>query len=938
MNNPPQLLRPARHTSGGQSPTRQRVSDDILAHLSPPTAVEALSSATGPLRTCLAAASVAEREFAIQCAVASKNIWEWVDELQEWPWPSEGGSDGFEAPAERTRRSLFKKENGVSERHLGSLPANDVIRYERRVEEVYRGLDELAVEDIKDHVMMNHIIPLSRPTTPIPDNRSTLSTVSNYNQMEDLTAVVTAVVVQMLPNLAKLFRLLQIWSIRLNVLQQVPALLSDIENAEHALKSGWMAINTVPSGQASDGAAPSKPSLAPTDFRIMKSVIDNKLSVPGKRLDYMLDRLEGYPDTLPEGWLDRVENLERSYADWVAACEHKLRAADWTRTSRGSSSRSASSSSTEVRDVAPESKQPKGLPVVGLDGDRAITLPVPVINTRSREPSKQSRDRRTISPMSSPVDGASSPTDDASDINSASSSPDSTNTTNIQGSRLDGASDVAPLTQIRPPTPTETSHPRLSPVKTSQLPPRLNEDDLLTPEEVWRSPGGEDELELPPLRNEVRRGSSSSQASTVLLGASSHFGDLSSDLPEVSASPGISYVRVQEARYVRSTESPPSSPPLPEPESEETSQVPSESRTETGRSANDDSTLPKTPLEGSFSESFYDDSFTTSELASPSLRSDSSGDQQLRQQISDIIDSIPARIRLTTEPPNLNPPDLQLPKLHRKPSKEPFKRSMSSISQRTATPSFTLSPAKNSKTRSRTQQEIKVYHLSRSTGEAPIKLFIRCVGENGERVMVRVGGGWADLSEYLKDYASHHGRRSAGKGKANIEIGDIPRTTNRGSEARSSPPSRPASALETPITPLAVRKTRRSIGAAGSEAPRLRANTPALPPIIPDELEPTSEDRNMRSRSNSRLSWVEDDSSFLGLAGPSSKKVEMSDESKAWVESVKEKVRLASGERRVSGQQDDYNKNKFGELGKVGGTKRLFRKTESQQGHRETKK
>ena len=75
----------------------------------------------------------------------------------------------------------------------------------------------------------------------------------------------------------------------------------------------------------------------------------------------------------------------------------------------------------------------------------------------------------------------------------------------------------------------------------------------------------------------------------------------------------------------------------------------------------------------------------------------------------------------------------------------------------------------------------------------------------------------------------------------------------------------------------------------------------------------------------------------MGLSGPKGKRVEMSDENKAWVESVKEKVRLASGERRVpplaaasSAQPDEPNGNKgrFGELGKVGGTKRLFRKSE----------
>jgi uncharacterized ubiquitin-like protein YukD len=50
----------------------------------------------------------------------------------------------------------------------------------------------------------------------------------------------------------------------------------------------------------------------------------------------------------------------------------------------------------------------------------------------------------------------------------------------------------------------------------------------------------------------------------------------------------------------------------------------------------------------------------------------------------------------------------------------------------------------------------------------------------------------------------------------------------------------------------------------------------------------------------------------------------MSDESKAWVESVKQKVRLASGERKVS--DHSLADGKFGDMGKVGGTKRLFKK------------
>jgi len=68
------------------------------------------------------------------------------------------------------------------------------------------------------------------------------------------------------------------------------------------------------------------------------------------------------------------------------------------------------------------------------------------------------------------------------------------------------------------------------------------------------------------------------------------------------------------------------------------------------------------------------------------------------------------------------------------------------------------------------------------------------------------------------------------------------------------------------------------------------------------------------------MSWAEDDSS-LGLAGPKSKKVAISEKDQEWVESMKEKVRQASAEkeRRERGAS-------FGEMDRIGGTKRLFRK------------
>lgn len=933
MNEPPQLLRPVRHTSGGQSPARQNLPDDILAHLSPQTAFEALAAATGTLRKCLDGASVAEREFAMRTAMASKSIWEWVGELGDWTWPSGGGPAGFESPGGKRRRLSIQitGPEGEDQRYIGSVLAENIAQYAMRIEQISQSLQELDVEEIKTHVLTNHIMPLSRPTTPMSD----YSNRSSYIRMEDLTAVITAIVIQTLPDLARLSRLLQVWSLRISVLQLVPSLLQLIGDAEHALDSGWMAITSPPKDSTQNIATTKEVTLARPDFEVMKAVIEKKVTKPGRSLDYMLDLLEGLPDTLPDSWLDRMEAVESSYSEWVAACERKIRETEWAKASRLKVPRSKSPEKGS-QDENGQSKRSPSFPEVDI-------FPIPVTNVETEEPSKERRDAESSSHCS---DDADIP---IPDTNTYSPKFDSSPTaeprkirisTSREFSGLDGAGDGIPSARVQPPTPTRTNGGP-SPLKAAMRPKWNTHGDICgadSSDEPMSSP------ELPPLRIESRRSSETSQTSTVmhtLHRTSSQFLGLSSDLPEVSASPGVSKLRIREAEYRESIDSPPSSPPLPDSDTRESSGESSE-LTQTATPGIDESATPKTPFESSFNESYFDDSFSVSETASPIVRRGSTGDQQLQRQISQIIEGIPAKIKLSTEPPNLNLPDLHLPKLRTRPSKEPMKRrSVSSLSQRAVTPSFTLCPAKNSRPRNRGQQEIKVYHLSRSTGEAPIKLFIRCVGEHGERVMVRVGGGWADLSEYLKEYASHHGRRSGATDNPKVEVRDVPNVPTRGVGARSSPPGRPASALDsplTPMTPLAVRKTRRSIGAASGKAIRPRPTTPGLP-ILPsrtmDEESPMSE-RGTRSRSNSRLSWVEDDSSFLGLAGPSGKKVEMSEESKAWVESVKQKVRLASGERKISAT-DDYGKNKFGELGKVGGTKRLFRKGGELPGHKDTK-
>ncbi|PTB67943.1 hypothetical protein BBK36DRAFT_1194347 [Trichoderma citrinoviride] len=757
MNETPVLVKQKRlstPTPGQLLAARQRPADDFFAHLEPSKVVEALTPPDGVLRGCLAEASALERDFAMRTAMASQKIWQWLNELNQWNWPKQAGSGGFLEPS-NTQRKLFAQpptpeEEAGRKHYMGSLLAEEVDRYEARINQINREMDELDLEEIKGHVMNDHILPLSRPGTPInmDPSRSMLSALSGYHKMEDISVLITAIVVQTLPNLARLSRLLQLWHMRITVLRHVNPFLQAIQEVEALLGENWEAISQShwemerPSRKAI--VLPPR-TLTSKDFDARRQSLALKVADPGRTLDYMLDCLEGAPDTLPDEWLTRMEDVEQGYGEWVSACERKLAEAKLAKT------------------------KPKTLHL--------------------RKPSSLS------------------------------------------------------------PSPT-----------------RAHAESKLSP----------------PF-----------------------------DAPEVSASPAAAKSRLREASYPDG-DSPPSSPPEVARRAGEASMGLLDSPMVAATPEDDESFLQST-FEDSFLDDF-EDSYAP-DIPGPPSRRESAGEQQLRLQISQIIESIPAKIRLTngTSGINLNPPDLQLPRLRSKPSREPMKRSTSGMSTRTATPSFTLSPVKQ-RTRSKGHYPIRVYHLSRSDNEAPIKLFIRCVGENGERVMVRVGGGWADLSEYLKEYASHHGRRSNGKDKVKVEVRDIPRASNPPTNA-ASPPSRPPSAAEDrpSASPLGARKPRRS-----SVNSSLRPKTPVTPGQAAAGTPPS--EGSAISRPNSRLSWVEDEGSFLGLAGPKAKQKDLSEESKAWVESVKEKVRMASGPDRKS------NDKKFGEIGKAGGTKRVFRR------------
>jgi hypothetical protein len=317
--------------------------------------------------------------------------------------------------------------------------------------------------------------------------------------------------------------------------------------------------------------------------------------------------------------------------------------------------------------------------------------------------------------------------------------------------------------------------------------------------------------------------------------------------------------------------------------------------------------------------------------------------EDLERKISDILTTIPAHIRLTSGP-GADAPEVKPRGLAAKGSRA-YLRAARSVSG-LKSPELTLSPAKSefdgvasgrkSAAASRTDNDIKLYHLTQPGKEQPVKLFIRRVGENGERVMVRVGGGWADLGEYLRQYAEHHGRRTASDGKFEI----LGLEVNKSDTTNS--PNRPESALS---------KQDRRVSSGRPTASPLTTPTKAtasgmskddmVPPMPSFASTPgIAEETGVPSTNSSQRSWSGNE---VGLAGPKAKKLDLSGEKLEWIEGMMKQARTVSGnimpanhtpqqrEERADSRSESRSdsraggkKPEFGDLGKVGGTKRIF--------------
>lgn len=318
------------------------------------------------------------------------------------------------------------------------------------------------------------------------------------------------------------------------------------------------------------------------------------------------------------------------------------------------------------------------------------------------------------------------------------------------------------------------------------------------------------------------------------------------------------------------------------------------------------------------------------------IRPVNEADSDLQEKIHTILTGIPGKIRLSNKPSSDFDQQSVISSISSTKRSRIKPRSPFSTPSRAGTPTPSESSSRQRRTASHKSEDktVRVYHLHHRGKTEPTKLFVRTVGEDGERVMVRVGGGWADLGEYLREYVLHHGRQTPSSGNV-VEVKGLPATSpSPGSTtsaatavARPNSPVHESAISQRPASSLSVRKTRRT--SKPSELPELAIDTVETgPDNLPLPSLPLGRRTSISSINSVSVSSIIGDGSNvysphpgsartphsysvstpLGLAGPKprNRHVSMTPESEAWVEDVIGQARRTSSNVKPTQRHNDH--------------------------------
>lgn len=853
---PPQHARTfSRSKSPERSPTRKaqfaaRELDPLLQNLSPDSTLEALQKTNtiagsqaeqNALAKSISDASESERKLGIRAAIAAKNLREWTEEVTAWPWPAREDRSwgaGFIPP----------KNNGDGGKtYCGSLPMSVVKQHEDRLDEIWDAIETLGMDDLKDYVFSFH-----NPRAPSAEGSKSYP--SSYGRMRDFTALITATVIQSLPVQANLLILLDTWSIRLSVLREIPDLLSRFDRVNLALKEIKDIIQ--------DSAISRR--LTKSELETAKVMFGNKVSQLGKRVDSLLDQLEGQEDSLPQAWLDSLDDIENKYAEWVTQAEQVVLKNQMS-SSRPHTASGDRPTSASGLDQLPVSAQNRLATSGASDPSTSVQSPAsPSRNTSAVkrkpllevDPNKVDQKHRR----------------GFSEVSMAEST--------LSGYSLENAEIIdAVETKVMP-------SPRISVIDHQSSPDKntvpwmksLNSTSISPPRpKVLLQRASTASIEVVP-KSHVKEVTLRRSASYDLLASSrrSSRSTLHSALPHTATSSTTTPSQHEKQPFTtRSGEPPGTLTPLATSPSPSLRVDPLSLRgEEIARNILDN--RPIVPRRSSkrlsmpLLESYQHSSTapgaqsveSTNALVNDITLSPTTPimDPKRQETFDDVLKSIlatlPTKIRLTDGSDS---------------GHSSGTTSESSTRASSPTQGLKLSPVKDSKSgRHQNNSGIRVYNLSKTgkSRDAPtMKLFVRAVGEHGERVMVRVGGGWADLAEYLREYSLHHGGRSLVERR--VEVAGYPGANPpkllsspfvAQSSQRGSPVVRPRSAQSKPEPGFdfglseqdiinRTESNQSSTSLDSSERAQSNMSRPPPVPLIPSARSPTPNTRGVAPRS-----------------------------------------------------------------------------------------
>lgn len=298
---------------------------------------------------------------------------------------------------------------------------------------------------------------------------------------------------------------------------------------------------------------------------------------------------------------------------------------------------------------------------------------------------------------------------------------------------------------------------------------------------------------------------------------------------------------------------------------------------------------------------------------------------EIDRHVSEVLEKIPAPIRFRARDAEAS----AAPGPRASEGKSQYIRPRHAIAARqvSGAGAMTLTPAEVSPKKSHDESGIKLYHLTQAGREEPIKLFVRLVGEN-DRVMVRVGGGWADLADYLRQYAEHHGSRTVSGTGLGFEL-QSGGTTPAGSRRTSG-------AAITPAERRAIKDAEASPSVAGAGMAAQEDGTPTIEgraelPGSDVAFTLQSVDAKLQARPSSKGRAKSALSSRSSRSDLREAKDTSSEHKAKWVKTMLEKAR-----KETSGAKNRKD-NAFGDMGRIGSTRRVIFRSPSAMDDRKSK-